>query len=294
MKNRFPLLSPAQVGSGQYSGVFIDDTGAPGHHSPTIYLHPDRKTWVAVLLTHEQLVEAYQQMPRALEELHQSLGIREFHFAELLSGKGTRDVPFDVRLAVFRFMAYIFSVYRYPILVQTFSPENIAEHQELLESGGAAGPFDLTDPTDLSLLFLLWQIRHYFADNRSAFPRPAVVFTDEGRFKARMAVTLGPLLDYAAFQALFVRSSADMFFLQLADFAAFAINRMQWSLAKEERTDKDNTLIKILGEAHLNVINIPTLSVDLSSWTTAHFEALHIQDRKAKGLSPLPGNKKLL
>ena len=287
-----PLLTPAQVGSGQYSGVFIDDSGTPGQDSPSVHLDSGRKTWVAVLMTHDQLAEAGQEMPGALNELQRTVGMREFHFADLFSGKGIRSIPFEKRLAVFRFMASIFSANRYPMLVQTFSPANIREHQELISSFRSFGTFEMTNPADLSLVILLWQLRCYFAENKSLFSRPTLVFLDEGRFKARMAVRLAPLLDFAAYQALFVRSSEDIYFLQLADFAAFALNRMQWILAKEERTDKDMALMQILDEAHFNPINIPTIDVDLSTWSNKDFEAFHANDRTAKGLSPVPGKKK--
>lgn len=292
INNHFPLLSPAEVGSGQYAGVFIDDTGTPGHDSPTIHLHKNRRTWVAVVLTHEHLLEAYHQMPRALEELKQSFNLREFHFSDLLSGKGIRSIPYDDRLGIFRFMALIFSVYRYPVLVQTFSPDHLAEHQHSLSSGASLGPFKLSDPGDLSLLFLLFRIRRYFAEHQSKFPRPPLVFMDEGRFAARTAVSLESLLDYAAFRALFVRSSMDMFSLQLADFAAFTVNRTQWLLAKNDRTDKDNDLLQILSEARLNVINLPTVTVDIANWTPGDYETFLIKDRIAKGLPSLPGDNR--
>ena len=184
----FPLLTPAQVGSGQYSGVFIDDSGTPGQDSPSVHLDRGRKTWVAVLLTHDQLTEESQEMPGALNELQQSVGIREFHFADLLSGKGIRSVPFEKRLAVFRFMAAIFSTYRYPMLVQTFGPANIREHPELISSFGSFGAFDMKNPADLSLVILLWRLRCYFAENKSLFLRPELLFLDEGRFKPKLAV----------------------------------------------------------------------------------------------------------
>src|SRR5438309_10398215 len=87
-KNPLPLLTPAQVGSGQYSGVFIDDTGTPGQDSPSVHLDSDRKTWVAVILNQEQLAEAQERMRDSLIELELFLGVRDLHFADDPSDKG--------------------------------------------------------------------------------------------------------------------------------------------------------------------------------------------------------------
>jgi hypothetical protein len=37
-----------QLRAGTLDGVFIDDTGSPGHK--TIDLHPERKSWVGVIV----------------------------------------------------------------------------------------------------------------------------------------------------------------------------------------------------------------------------------------------------
>jgi len=234
----------------------------------------------------------YTVLPHALQGLRQNIGAAEFHFADILSGKGLRSVPYEIRLQAFQLMAEIFAIQRYPILVQTISPDNVREHEEILSAIRVVGPFDLKKPADWSLVFLLWQLGSYFKSHHSEFNAPPVLFVDEGRFRAGKGVILRPLLEFAAHHAIFFRSSTEMTFLQLADFAAFSVNRIQWLLAKENRTSKDELLLNILLQAELNVVNLPKIRIDLTRWRVTDFDELHIQDRITKGLNPVPGKKR--
>lgn len=65
-------------------------------------------------------------MPQALDGLRKSVGADEFHFTDIYSGKNQfKNVDLQVRLGLFEFMAYIFSVYKFPVIVQTFDPETL-------------------------------------------------------------------------------------------------------------------------------------------------------------------------
>jgi hypothetical protein len=77
----------------------------------------------------------------------------------------------------------------------------------------------------------------------------------------------------------------DMVFLQLADFAAFTINRMQWLLAKRDRTDKDNALLQVLREAQLNVINLQTVPVDLANWAPGRLQGIPYSGPDSEGFT---------
>ncbi len=39
-----------ELADGTTFGIFIDDTGSPGLKSTPSFLHPSRKTWVAVVI----------------------------------------------------------------------------------------------------------------------------------------------------------------------------------------------------------------------------------------------------
>ena len=282
-----PWLSFEDVGTGDSPAVFIDDSGSPGQATASVHLHPHRKTWVAVMMDIRQLSTTYDVLPQAMLGLRQHVGATEFHFAELLSGKGLRSAP-DTRLQPFQLMAGIFKIQQYPVIVQTISPDNVEEHKDILSALRKVGPFDLGNPTDLAFLILLWRVGRFIEAHAAEFSRPPLIFADEGRFRAGRAVVLRPLLDFAAHHAVFFRASTEMMFLQLADFAAFSVNRSQWLLAKQNRTAKDNALLQVLAQADFNVVNLPTLGIDLATWHVADYDEFHARDRLSKGLHERP------
>ena len=94
-------------------GVFVDDTGSPGLDTAHLGLHPERASWVAVVVSPQDRPEVLEQFPAALAGLSQFVHSAEFHFGDIYAGrKEFRGVPLAVRLALFRFMAAIFRVYR--------------------------------------------------------------------------------------------------------------------------------------------------------------------------------------
>jgi len=102
------ILRMEEVAASGHACVLIDDGGTPGQLAGSPYLHPSRKTWVAVLTTATQVKEICQQMPRAIEELKLQTGATEFHFAEIYRGAGAfEDKPLSLRLALFGFMRQI-------------------------------------------------------------------------------------------------------------------------------------------------------------------------------------------
>src|SRR6058998_3794205 len=101
-------LTVDEVATARGSCVLIDDSGTPDPPASTTHLHPDRKTWVAVLLTPGHFSEVVDQMPGACEELANVVGTREFHFTDIYGGTAAfRDVPLSLRLTLFDFMRSI-------------------------------------------------------------------------------------------------------------------------------------------------------------------------------------------
>src|SRR3981189_47987 len=92
-----------ELRSGLFHGVFIDDTGSPGLKTGTRLLHPERKSFVAVIVLSSDVGEVLNQMPGAIDELKAACGATEFHFADIYNRR-THFQPLDinVRLALFR------------------------------------------------------------------------------------------------------------------------------------------------------------------------------------------------
>ena len=54
-----------ELARGEAYGIFIDDTGSPGIQGAPDNYHPERKTWVAVIVPPSQAADVMEQMPGA-------------------------------------------------------------------------------------------------------------------------------------------------------------------------------------------------------------------------------------
>lgn len=248
-----------ELSAGMAYGIFIDDTGSPGlTDTPPNYI-PGRKSWVAVIIQPDQMSEVLEQFPGALHQLKELTGATEFHFTDIYSGrKEFKGVDLQVRLTIFEFMAFIFSRYKFPIVVQTFDHETLADLRKRSENQipDRIPPFDLTQVEDTALFFLLLRLK-WFMEKTPMFPHiRGRVFIDEG-FKKN-----GVVLKIPTFQKVFCDglvcfgNSSDIMPIQLADFAAFALNRTQLIGGLEKRNSLDQCLLKILSQFSFNYLNI--------------------------------------
>lgn len=257
----------SELAAGSTHGIFVDDTGSPGIKNAPPNFHPERKSWVAVVVLSELMPEILEQFPRAVQTLHELVGADEFHFTDIYSGtRQFKGVDLQVRLALFEFMAHMFSCYKFPVVVQTFDPDTLAH----IRSRGderlpdAIPPFDLTQVEDAALLFLLLRLKR-FMENGSTSPKVrARVFIDEG-YKSNGAVLKIPTFEtvFCDGSVCFAKSSA-VLPLQLADFAAFALNRSQLIGGRERRTTLDNRVLEILSSVAFNYINLDQKTVRLT------------------------------
>jgi hypothetical protein len=257
------LLS--QLSAGLFHGVFIDDTGSPGGSIAGQHLHPERKTWVAVICPPHDMAEIMRQMPGSLEELQRTTGATEFHFTDIYNRKGAfKKVHPSLRVALFEFMADIFLVYNFPIIVQTFDPVSTKELRARAVFPTQVGPFNLAKQEDLALFFLLVRVKNYFEQHAHGRGPWARVFVDEGDgFKKNgAAIRMSTFTSCFADGLVCFAKSESVFPIQLADFAAFALNRTQLIRAKAKMADFDHTLLEILSPIAWNYLNIPKVTLD--------------------------------
>ena len=146
----------SELRRGRYHGVFIDDTGSPGLPTGSTHLHPERKSFVAVVISAADIGEVLREMPGAIEELTLACGAAEFHFADIYNGRRQfKHVELNLRLAFFRFMSHMFQVYKFPIIVQTFDSGALQDvHRRANLPVKRIGPFNLQKQEDLALFFL--------------------------------------------------------------------------------------------------------------------------------------------
>lgn len=250
------------LASGGFYGVFIDDTGSPGSQATTTGPHPERFSWVGVVIAPSQMPEVLREMPRAIGVLRDVVGASEFHCRDIFQGEREfKNVPLGLRLGLLEFLAYVFDSFRFPIFVQTLDPVNLADihRREPRFNDAKEWPFDFSEPRDAALFFLLVQIRNYLAAQRQSPSDLARLFADEGFIKGGRALELRLWRDVFADGLLCFADSARVFPLQLADFAAYALNRHQILRGKQKLSELDRTLLALLTKAHFNFQNIPSI-----------------------------------
>ncbi len=252
--------------NGTHYGVFIDDTGSPGLKSTPANLHQERKTWVGVVVPPSQMKEVMIQFPKAIQELKSSTGADEFHFCDIYAGrKQFKDVGLQKRLAFFKFMAEIFSEYKFPIFVQTLDPSvlnNIRKNNSFPES---FGPFNLRSQNDFALLILLFQIKQFLIQSRSGFHK-ARVFIDEGFKKSGTAILIPGWESIFADGLICFASSTSVFPIQLADFAAYSLNKTQLIIGKSNITSLELEFLNILEKVAWNFQNIEKGSASFTAF----------------------------
>lgn len=147
-------------------GIYIDDTGTPGTISKSKYDSTDRKSWLALILTASQRKTAYEQMRGCLLELNSICNASEFHFTDIYNGKGEfKSVTLSVRLGIFRTFAEIFRLMKYPMLIQTFTSDDLLRNKIVVANGKVKlDGFTLKDPGEFALFFLLFRIKKYLLE----------------------------------------------------------------------------------------------------------------------------------
>ena len=146
------------LSSGNFYGIFIDDTGSPGITNIPKYYKKGRKTWAAVIVRPEYMHEVLEQFPLALEELKKWFPkAKEFHFTDIWSGtKEFKEIEMNKRLALFNFMASIFDEYNFEILIQSLTNSELDQLMKLKPfKEDYVSVFNLKNEEDTALLFLL-------------------------------------------------------------------------------------------------------------------------------------------
>jgi hypothetical protein len=250
---------------GIHHGVFIDDTGSPGLAIASPRLHPERSSWVAVIVPRSDMREILEQFPGALDELSRLAPSREFHFGDIYAGRKEFDgLPIAVRLALFEFMATIFRTYRLPVIVQTLDPTSLGEIRRRGKFPDSIGPFNLIRPTDAALFFLLLRVKWHLQG--ATGPGLARVFIDEGYKNNGVAIRIPTFEKVFADGLVCFAKSSSIYPIQLADFAAFCMNRTQLLLARDELSYLDRTLLEILSPIAWNYVNIEKQVLSLEDW----------------------------
>jgi Protein of unknown function (DUF3800) len=247
-----------ELRAGHHYGVFIDDTGSPGLSTPG--LHRQRKTWIAVVVPPYLVADLMDQLLPAALALLSVLGLKnpEFHFADIWAGKGEyTKLNLRQRLDIFRFMSEIFVTHQLKVFVQTFDPDNAAVlHDRADWLPKSVGPLKLSSHEDLALFFLLYRVHEHLKEGNAT----ACVIVDEGRLKSGSWINWSVPTFYAG-GVLFANSRL-VPLIQLADFAAYILNRWQLLRVKDRLNELDKTLLRIISPTTECFSNVSSLEIE--------------------------------
>lgn len=267
MKNRLgkkAINLADELRSGNHYGVFIDDSGSPGLNTPG--LHSQRKTWIALVVPPHLVADLMDQLPEALSLLRE-LGLKdpEFHFADIWAGKGEyRKLDLQGRLAIFRCMSEIFVTLQLKVFVQTLDPQNAAALRDRADwLPESVGPLKLSNNEDLALFFLLYRVHEHLKGVNAT----ACVVVDEGRLKSGSWINWS-VPTFCAGGVLFA-SSRLVPLIQLADFAAYILNRAQLLRVKDRLNELDKTLLRIISPTTECFVNISSVEIQELSTITS-------------------------
>jgi len=162
-------------------------------------------------------------------------------------------------------MASVFSKYQFPLIVQTCDSETLADIRERSKGQipDCIPPFYLTREEDAALFILLIRLKEYI-EKMPDFPNVKTrVFIDEGYRKN------GVIIKIPTFETVFSEGficfcqSCTIKPIQLADYAAFSLNRSQLIGGRGKRNSLDKRLLQILSRADFNYLNIEKRTISL-------------------------------
>ena len=260
--------------------IAIDDTYSSNVTIDSNYVTSNRRTNVAICFADDEVEHVREELNSCLDELTKLLGKRpsEFHFVEIVNKK--RDwisLSDDHVLRLLSFFVKIYNHYRWPVLIQTVDDRTFADHGVAIATN--VHGLDPQKKEDQSLFLLILKLRQFLKGQK------VVLIMDEGRGDPGDEFGKGFFPDWAESFEGYYESSKQEPLLQIADFIAYAINRLTNLSTKSNRSSHEQEQIRILGQLDLNSDDVRIAKVR-PEFGRAEFDAIHLEDRKAKGLEP--------
>lgn len=273
--------------------IYVDDSGNPGARSGSDFLPSSRKAWTAVIVPTTVASEVQEGMEIFLNAVRGEFGVNELHFTEIYSKKGLwKDVSAEERAKVIGIMSEMINAFDLPIVHQSVSDFTRTDHPKI------ARPFQTVewnteDISHFGFLVLCSEVSVHLRELRDYsskdFNLPFPLFADEGILKAGRSRALPNWGDVIDGPEVRFRNSADIAGLQLADFAAFIINRTQWIAATRSPgplTPAEEVILRASGT--LNILNLTPQVTPVEDFGRESYEKMLSADRVAKGLAARP------
>ena len=271
--------------------VAIDDSGTPGVAPKSLSLHAERKTWAAVIVPPAAIARLRRALEMFIDGVRGDYGVDELHFTDIYNGRHAfKNIEVEKRYELIDLMTNMFGAFKLPILIQTCSPEHLAEIRAEMANWHVKIPwFKLDNHEHVALLFLLCQVRMFIREQSKLLPLPVPVIIDEGLQKSGNELSMPGWADLFAGGRATFRSSNQSHFLQLADFAAFVVARVQWIASAGISKHRDREFLKIVSPERLWVVNLPNAVMSANENSAGEYERILQADRLLKELPLSPG-----
>lgn len=241
------------------ASIYIDDTGTP-EKSKSKYDPGNWKTWVAMILTEDEQAELVTIVGELQKNLKQKYNAEEFHFTNIFSAKKEfKKVNTEERINIFIGFAEIYKRFRFPLLIQSLTDDDITRNRMDIFRNLKIDNFDFSNIEHMSLWFLLNKIANekFF----KSYNRPFNIYVDAGKQKPNTKQKIEVLKKIAVDSSIIYVDSKQSPLIQFIDFVAFCTNRCRWILMNDKQSDSDVLLLNLSEYADFNFLNIRKMEV---------------------------------
>jgi len=262
--------------------IVIDDTGSPGNFNETRFLKENRKTLVAVFIHSKNRKHFELTIKNIVSILNIQFGVTELHLKDLVNRTNEfAKISDEDALSIIMLLSQWFSSIQIPYFVQTCKDTTFFENNIPLK--GKLDIFNFDKGEDQALFILIAKIKLFMAEN---FPDEEVeIVMDEGRKKNNQVEKTKFLDGFGMDNSIKYFSSKEFALLQVADFFAYSINRIQLTIIKENKTEFDKKIYKYVSTALTNQYSIGTYTIEteLENFTKDDYDYLQYTQRQIDG-----------
>ena len=225
----------APIMSGDFYSIYIDDSGSGQRQEPVRF--------VAVVFTPEFAPQVPLTMTRLLAALSATTRAREFHFTDVFQAKGEfTGVAIPERLNIFQTFAEAVATLQPSIFVQSIDDATLEAVMSTVDMPSLTVPLSPQSPQGFALIGLLIRACEHVRSMRSG-AQQAVVLCDHGILQSGIGVHLPICPDVIYNNTIFFIDSRIEIGIQVADFAAFLLNRHQQILQRGTPTDFEKSFL---------------------------------------------------
>jgi hypothetical protein len=265
--------------------IVIDDTGSPGNKNETRFIKKNRKTLVGVFI-HSQYIEHLEMtMKKNISIWNTEYGISEIHLTDLINRqKIFSNLPEDIPLVITKILSDWFSKIELPFIVQTCTNKTFLENGFHLIAKEKRGKLDPENARDQALFLMLFQIRKFMNE---FYPNDEIeiVIDEDAKHKPNTVEIFKMLEGWATNSGIRYASSKEFVLLQIADFFAYALNRTQMAITKDNKTESEYLLYKYFTNvlSRQYSVGIAVNEGNLNNYTKDDYDYYQLTQRQIDG-----------